>query len=658
MSGGGLDQVRAALHAPFEPSIDGDVDDYDGRSGDGAGFGPPRAMPEGCPVVPVGTWNGIYYFLTTLGELRELSADKVANKHIVSLFAPDSQYLIDQWPRKSKVKTKDADGNDVEEWIVTGWRTDDVAMLLMDVAAQKGVWDAREKVRGRGAWLGDDGALILHSGNHVLIDGRWRRPNMYDDMVYPTAPPGPKPAAEHKSAAELAPELLGSLRARGIEIADDISAGRLLFEMLKTWNWARPGIDEQLMIGWIMCAPFGGAFDYRPMVWLTGDKATGKSALQKLLAYLLGDGGLLQSPDATEAGVRQVLGQQTLPVAIDEAEAEANNSKIMALVRLARLAASSQGDLLRGGQDHKGHSFKARTCFLFSSILVPPIPPQDKSRLAVLELGELAGEFREPVMDKREIAALGAQLRREFVENWRYWPAVLNRYKNALIDVGGHGGRVADQFGTLLAGAHMVLEADNPDMGDLYAWGERLSISKLAETADNASEGERCVQHLMSTLVNLQGHGTPRGVSSWLWQAAQPTRDAMYADGIAPQEIENDRRQANKMLGKIGMRVIIGKPRDRKVDDGRPQPVPGRQYVAIANAHQGLARQFEGERWAGGVWAQALKRLKGAIPHEVQRIDNAPVKCTLVPVDVLGLGAEDDEIEDEEDVGAAALERV
>ena len=647
----GIDQVREALDGLHEAPFDEEIDD-----GEGGGFGPMRCMPDDCPVVPVGTHDGIFYFLTTLGELRGLAADKVANKHIVAMFAPDSQYLIDTWPRKKEVKSIDKEtGEEITEWIITGWRPDDVAMLLMDVAARKGVWDAREKVRGRGAWLGDDGALILHSGNHVLIEGRWRRPGEYSDMVYPTAPPGPKPAAERKPAIELAPLLVGSLRARGIEIAEDISAGALVFELIKTWNWARPDIDPHLLMGWIMCGPFGGAFDYRPLVWVTGDKATGKSALQKLIAYLLGDGGLLQSPDATEAGVRQILGQQTLPVAIDEAEADANNSKILALVRLARLAASSQGDLVRGGQDHKGHNFKARTCFLFTSILVPPIPPQDKSRLAVLELGELPGELREPQMDKREIAALGAQLRREFVDSWHYWPDMLNRYRNTLIDVGGHGGRVADQFGTLLAGAHMVIDP-NSTMSDVWEWGNRLRVSTLAETSDNATEAELCIGHLLSTLVQLQGHGTPRLVSDWLWQAAQPLPDMMMVGTDGLDEVAGQKRAANKMLEKIGLRVLTAPmPKPDAVDDGRPRPTPGRQYVAIASAHQGLARQFEGQRWAGGVWSQAVKRLEGAIPGQTQRIGNAPVKCTLIPVDVLKLASADEPIEEDE---AAELERV
>ena len=167
---GNVQPIRNVLAAVAEAPIDAvpaPANDRDGKYGGR----PPKVMPDGCPVIPVGTENGTFYFLTALGELRGLTCDKVANKHIVGMFAPDSDYLMEAWPRKKLVKTKDDDGNEVEEWLVTGWRNDDVAMLLMDVAAAKGVWNAREKVRGRGAWVDDDGGLVLHCGNHVLLGG-------------------------------------------------------------------------------------------------------------------------------------------------------------------------------------------------------------------------------------------------------------------------------------------------------------------------------------------------------------------------------------------------------------------------------------------------------------------------------------------------------
>ena len=630
-----LQPVREALLNP----VDAPGDEFDPRVDDRGGDGddrftrPPHVMPAGCPVTPVGTEDGIYYFLTALGELRALPCDKIANKHIVGMFAPEAQFLYDAWPRKTLKKTKDSEGNEREEWIVTGWRNDDVAMLLMNVAADEGVWSAREKVRGRGAWVGDDGGLILHCGNHVMIGGRWLKPGMHDKLVYPTAPPTPKPSgASTMTAAQVCPVLVGQLRARGIEIADDATPALALLELFKTWNWERPLIDPILLIGWIGAAMIGGALDYRPLAWITGGAATGKSALQKILGWLF-DSGILQSPDASEAAVRQVLGQQSLPVAIDEAEASADNRKIQALVKLARLAATSQGNILRGGQDHKGHEFQATSCFLFSSIIVPPLPPQDRSRLAMLELGALPPGARAPMYDKREIAAIGAWLRKRLVDSWPIWPDVLGAYYDAIVDMGGQGGRAADQFGTLRAAAHVLLDAGMPDDEDVSLWGMMLGAKQLAETSGAMNDGELCIQHLVGMPVALDTRGQQRIVSEWLLQASEPVEPGL------PLELQSETRgrrdAAQKALGRIGIRIVTGTKRTREAGDDKPQPIPGRDYVAIAVKHQGLAKLFENSDWVDGGWGQSLGRVDGAVKGETQRILGINTKCTFVPVDAM-----------------------
>ena len=466
------------------------------------------------------------------------------------------------------------------------------------------MWNAREKVRGRGAWANEAGELILHTGNQVMIGGRWVKPGVHGGFVYPTAPPIPRPG-----------------------LSGDDGAGKQLLSWLKTWNWARPSIDPWLLLGWIGCAMYGAAPKWRPIVWITGDKATGKSTLQDLVNGVF-DGGLLQTSDATEAAVRQILGQQSLPVAIDEAEAEEDNRKLMALVKLARQAASG-GRILRGGQDHQGHEFIARSCFLFSSILVPPIPPQDRSRLAVLELGELPASARAPKLDAGEMRAIGATLRRRLADRWDQFGQVLGDYHNAMIDFGGHGGRTADQFGTLLAAAHVMLHDDAPDDVELTTWGRRLAYDTLAERADEQSEAERCLYHLGSSVVQLAGHGQPRLVADWVGEAGKP-----------PGDMDADPAKARAMLAKIGLGVHIGATTKGALDDDKPRPVPGRQYIVVANAHQGLTRQFEGSHWAGrsgasGVWSQALKRIAGAVPGSRQRVGGMVIACTLVPIEAL-----------------------
>ena len=120
-------------------------------------------------------------------------------------------------------------------------------------------------------------------------------------------------------------------------------------------------VDETYMLG--------GALEWRPMVWVAGDKGTGKSTLQKVVKGVFGRGGLIPAVDASAAGLWQSLGHSSLPVALDEVESEEDNRRNNNLLKLARVAASG-GQMLRGGSDHKQASFTVRSCFLFSSILI------------------------------------------------------------------------------------------------------------------------------------------------------------------------------------------------------------------------------------------------------------------------------------------------
>ena len=233
------------------------------------------------------------------------------------------------------------------------------------------MWSSHERVRGRGAWCDEGGGLVLHCGNQVLINGVWQKPGRFEELVYPTAPAIPRPSPEPV----------------------DPSLPTDLLSMFKGWNWIRPEIDPVLALGWVVAGMHGGALEHRPVIWVTGDKATGKTSLQRLIIGVM-DGGLLQSSNATEAAVRQLLGQQSLPVSIDEAEADEDNRKMLQLVGLARVAATG-GRIHRGGQDHHGVEFTAKSAFMFSSIMIPPLLAPIAAGLPVLELGKLPKGSRE-----------------------------------------------------------------------------------------------------------------------------------------------------------------------------------------------------------------------------------------------------------------------
>jgi hypothetical protein len=405
-------------------------------------------LPAGCPVKPLGKSGQLCHYLDEQGQLISLNPRDHGKTHIQSLFGRRSGLVHEYWPRFGKPD------KDTGEPTVTGWMPEKAAEILQAACAHAGLFDLQGKVRGRGAWRGPAGELVIHHGDKIyrsggVLDRPWEDPDLIDGYVYPTAPAMPRPDPSH---------------------VDD-QPGVEILKLLRCWHWERDKIDPYLALGFIAHAPFGGACDWRSHLWVTGDSATGKSTLEKKLLAPIFDGLSLRTHDATEASIRQILGKQTLPVFFDELEAEANSDRGLRVIKLARLA-SSEGVIFRGGSDHQATEFVARSCFYFTSILMPAMLAQDRNRMAILELKPIPRGAREPMLERAKIVELGAQLRRRVIDQWERFDATLAAYRRALAAV-GHSGRSADQFGTLLAFADLLLyDGPEPDPEVVADWAD------------------------------------------------------------------------------------------------------------------------------------------------------------------------------------------
>lgn len=517
-----------------------------------------------CPVIPLGKLGQVCYFLDELGQLVALEPQKMGDKNIRNLFGRQSALCDQLWPRYG------------ENGKQNGWKPQVASDLLARAAAFEGIFDPQGKVRDRGAHRGLDGELILHCGDAVLVTGKdgaiYHQPGKLGRFVYPTAPGIPRPATS---------------------LTSGISPAHLL-SLFGSWYWARPDVDPFFLLGWVGAAMVGGALRWRPHGWITGSSSTGKSTLQMALEALF-DGGALHTHDATEAAIRQLLGLQTLPVFFDELEPDegGDNRRNKAVIKLARLA-SSGGKIGRGGQDHNAHEFTARSCFLFSSILIPPQLSQDRNRLVMLELERIPDGAVAPVIEEGKLREAGRELRARLVDQWPRFEATLQAYRQALGDA-GHNGRSQDQFGTLLACADLLLYDHLPDKALLSHWGAMLPASNMAEKAADVSDEEEAVQYLGSRHLQSRGGDEPMPVTRHIRRAVG-TDDAA---GFAKERLEN-----------FGMKIVSARATDRGAI-GATKPIGGKPlFLAIANNHEALAKIFEGSRWAEGVWSQALARVK------------------------------------------------
>ena len=211
----------------------------------------------------------------------------------------------------------------------------------MTACANEGLWDPSSRCRGVGGWSTDAGGLIFHCGDTIFIQPPDQQvyltyqPGRIDEHVYPAGPKRPHP---------------------DIAAGDPSRAGSETFEILRSWSWKRPGLDPVLLLGWIGAALLGGALRWRPMIWVTGDAETGKSTLHEFVFDLFGR-GIIRASDATAASLWQKLGYSSIPVVVDELEAEADDRQAQKVIALARQAASG-GVILRGGADHVGTEFQ------------------------------------------------------------------------------------------------------------------------------------------------------------------------------------------------------------------------------------------------------------------------------------------------------------
>ena len=597
---------KARRAAPRDPAV-GEPREIEGEKiapGEWRALAGSDGLPPDCPVKPLGREGVLLHLVDAKGQLITLKPADLGQAHISALFHDRQRYLYWAWPRFSK------------EQRVEAWRAEKVREALYNAAGPLPLFSAANHVRGRGAWV-DRRGLVYHSG-----DALWRRssktrggleelePGLVGRDFYELLPSVPPPWPEAVSAAD--------------------NPVRELYRALQSWNWERPLVDPVLMLGFVGAAMLSGALEWRPNLYVTGDKATGKSSMLNLVKEVLGD-GLIKSADASAAGVTQKLRHDALPVALDELEAEADQRATQAILKLAKIASSGDGKL-RGGADHSGVEFTVRSCFLFSSINPPGLRSEDVSRMAILRLRPLA-EFpsrlkNAPVIDGERA---GPMLLRVMMDNWERFPAALEAYFEVL-RLAGHPDRGQKTFGTLLACADLMLgpelaaELDIPMVDDeIRAWGERLAVSGLAEYEDMTDNWRGCLKHLLTSRVDAWRSGNRHTIGQLLDDFR-----ADYASDDAPGGGSLTKEELNRQLAQVGCKLIW----DREID-----PSPDGWVLAIPNESQLVAAQFKETRWVGqagaSVWKSALRQGPAAViaadkAKNRVRINGVQERCTLV----------------------------
>lgn len=563
-------------------------------------------------VKALGHQNGVFYGLDDAGQFFGLPREKLVHATWRSVFLSSISQLYAKFGRWKLTE----DG-----WQLIGWRPEKVSESFIVACAAEGVIDPDRMVRGPGAWLDEVGNLILHCGDAILLK---RAPAIDDPGEVVELPPG-------RHGGKIYPRAPRLPRPFPDRVPADRSPAHELLTQLQTWQWVRGDLDAMLLLGWIGAAMVGGALKWRPVIWITGAKGTGKSTLWDMVQLQIGE--LIAASDTSAPGLWQTLRVSTRAVAVDELESEQDNRRQNNVVKLARLAASG-GKIIRGGQDHQPVEFEARSCFAFLSINVPPLTSQDRSRMAILELRDLLkgeGAPRPPSFNAEKTAEIGAMLRRRMVDGWWQLDRIIGTYRAAL-EKQGHSSRGCDVFGTLLGCADLLLhDLDMPDREgfDVDAIAAKLNVAVIAETSDDLSDDRAMLAHLLSQTVDPFPGGTRKALFEYIVEAIAPVR----SDELQLQQEERlaSERSAGRALSLHGLNLVNA--------DGKTKLA--RTHLALAYQHPALLAIFSHTHWAGragsmGPWIQAARRLPGAVnaPSTI-RFVGGPQRAVLIPLEVV-----------------------
>lgn len=400
---------------------------------------------------------------------------------------------------------------------------------IFRTANARGIYDPT-RVRGRGAWI-DKGRHVYHLGRYLMVDGEAVDiTQIKSSYVYPMARDTLEPALEPMSDEE----------------------GRWLCSVASLARWSAPG-SAALISGFVMLAPICGALNWRPHVWVSGEAGSGKTTIQtKFVGGLTRGVHVHATGSSTEAGIRQELKADALPVLVDEFESNNERERqrvenIMSMIR--QTSSETQARTLKGTVSGDSQHYQIRSMFCLASINTNLPTKADVDRLTVLSVRAVRdGETDnwpelEAALNKIDMdAEIGSRLLARALQMMPTIMDTVNAFRRVAATVFGRQ-RDADQYGTLLAGYWCMQNAYVPSDDEIMAVLQDYSWEEHREDADK-DDSSKALDALLNARIRI--HQTDYTVFELL-RASDITRrrqtdpemhtaeDALLRHGIRPE---------------------------------------------------------------------------------------------------------------------------
>ena len=471
------------------------------------------------------------------------------------------------------------DGKNID-WIMAGAR-------VMKMCHDVDVYDSR-RLRGRGVWLdeADDGVerAIMNTGGKLIVS---------------------RPGAETRNVSFVriksrwiynrSQSLILDVHDYNRQATDD--DGRLIRELCNKVQWEAP-IYGDLLAGWIATAVVCGGLDWRTHAWVTGNQGSGKSTIVKLVAgSCLGDLGIYPLGATTEAGIRQMIDNDAMPVIFDEAEDGDEKYKMAmaarrkAVLDLMRQASTEgRGRIMKGSANHQARAFTMRSAFLMSSIGVGLKEAADLTRTAVLTIKPMDSFTAEDRRKKEEMFKsflnLAAEIPREMpqrllarqLHNLFTLRHNVEVFKETIATVLANR-RIGDQLGTLMAGNYSLYSTKQLDMKQCEKYLNTVNLDEFLQVKSER-EDRVLLDHIVQSAIRVE---TVHGVQD------RTIGELLLISFSRQENADVSLRIADESLSRVGLKV--------EIEHGLPTGVWVGQSIVGMNKIMQTSTYYEG--WSG-----------------------------------------------------------
>jgi hypothetical protein len=365
-----------------------------------------------------------------------------------------------------------------------------------------------------------------------------------------------------------------------------------LYEKVKLWNWSDPSMAAYAT-AFIMLSIVQQAMKWRPWIYLTGAKSTGKSTFFEFLLQTI-FGVLVERLDKSTAhATAQTVGNSGRIPVFDEFEKHRHIPEILELAKLF----NKGGQKTSGTGAEKAHRYLLHHMPWFGSIYLPKNLIQDaaqESRIVKLELKKLKGGT--PLLEKfdtDEAPKIAAEIVAAMIVSWEKIEKKaqeINADRNLLIQkLPGIEIRTIENF--MYASSLLILAA--PELADplIPAWAAMQS----------EDDGEKLLDAMLASIVRFEGE--TRSISELL-QLSKASPDERYT----------------KELERYGLRFTTHK---------------ALQFLAIRceNVNRHLLKDTD---YAALDIKGPLSRVEGAVGSAQVKMAGANQRCVLIPTERLG----------------------